>query len=92
MPSLGSHSRLMLVGVAPMLTLVVMDAIKIMDFAVIDGERTIEEQRKNVEAGVSWTMESKHLFPCRAVDLAPYPINWADTEMFCVKNNFGGTK
>lgn len=31
------------------------------DLGISDGIRTEEEQRQNVKAGVSWTMDSKHL-------------------------------
>jgi peptidoglycan L-alanyl-D-glutamate endopeptidase CwlK len=60
-----------------------MEAIEIFDFQVVDGLRTEEEQRMNLAAGKSWTLHSKHLIG-KAVDLAPWPIHWADTEMFCV--------
>lgn len=43
--------------------------------------RTVEEQRANVAKGVSWTMKSKHL-DGRAVDMAPYPIDWKDLGRF----------
>lgn len=58
-------------------------ALQVLDFKVVDGVRTLEEQRMNVARGKSWTMNSKHL-EGKAVDLAPVPLNWADTEMFCV--------
>jgi len=46
-----------------------------MPFRVLEGARTREQQRKNIEAGVSWTMNSRHI-PGRngyahAVDLTP---------------------
>jgi peptidoglycan L-alanyl-D-glutamate endopeptidase CwlK len=46
-----------------------------MPFRVLEGARTREQQRKNIAAGVSWTMNSRHI-PGRngyahAVDLAP---------------------
>lgn len=46
-----------------------------MPFRVLEGARTKEQQRKNIEAGVSWTMNSRHI-PGRngwahAVDLTP---------------------
>lgn len=40
------------------------------DFMIVDGMRTIEEQRINVRKGVSKTMKSKHL-EGRAIDFAP---------------------
>ena len=54
----------------------------IMDFTVIDGIRTREEQRRLVERGVSKTMNSKHLPQAdgysHAVDIVPWPIDWND--------------
>jgi len=41
------------------------------DILVVEGLRTVERQKKLVEAGASWTMNSRHLTG-RAVDLAPY--------------------
>lgn len=51
------------------------------DCAVISGKRTEVEQRELVEAGKSKTMNSKHLIG-KAIDLAPYPIDWEDTKRF----------
>lgn len=83
MPSFGTESKSHLKGVDPRLVAVCNAAIKVIDFAVLDGKRTIEEQRILVARGKSKTMNSKHLDGL-AVDLAPWPITWVDTEMFCV--------
>lgn len=83
MAKFGSNSEAMMKGVDARLVKVLRRAIKIIDFAVDDGVRTIEEQRVNVARGKSWTMNSKHL-DGKAVDLHPVPLCWADTEMFCV--------
>jgi len=75
---LGHSSRNELDGVHPDLVAVVERAIEIteQDFSVADGLRTVEEQRENVERGVSKTMNSKHLPQDdgygHAVDLVPY--------------------
>lgn len=71
--SLGSKSRAELVGVHPDLVRVVERAIALspVDFTVHDGIRTVEEQKRYVAEGVSWTMRSKHL-EGRAVDLVPW--------------------
>ena len=61
------------------------EAIKRIDFSVIDGARTEEEAKANQAKGVSWTNKSKH---CRksksyAFDFIPYPFkNWNDLEGF----------
>lgn len=46
-------------------------SVSAVDFAVICGMRTIEEQRELVEKGASQTMKSKHL-EGKAVDLMAY--------------------
>lgn len=71
-----SHSRLE--GVNPDLVRVVERAIKLtaIDFAVIEGDRAEERQRRLVNSGASQTMRSKHLTG-DAVDLAA----WFDGEV-----------
>jgi len=69
-----------LLGVHPDLVKVVRRALEVskVDFAVIEGLRTPERQRKLVEAGASRTLNSRHLTG-HAVDLAPYiagQIRW----------------
>ena len=70
---LSSRSEAKLEGLDPRLVAVVKSAIhrtKI-DFGVICGMRTLEEQTKLVAAGASQTMQSKHL-QGYAVDLMAY--------------------
>ncbi len=44
---------------------------------ILEGERTVEQQEKNVAKGVSKTMNSKHVrSPAEAVDAAPDPLSW----------------
>jgi len=67
-------------GVDDRLVDVVCRAIEIttVDFAVTEGLRTVETQRKYVEAGKSQTMEPKHLTG-EAVDLVAYingQVSW----------------
>lgn len=67
---LSEKSKLRLVGVHPKLVAVVNRAIQItpIDFAVLEGVRTIERQRELLKAGASQTMRSRHLSG-HAVDL-----------------------
>lgn len=75
---LGKRSKEKLVGVHPDLVRVVERAIEItrQDFAVNEGLRTTERQRRLVASGASQTMNSKHLKQAdgygHAVDLVPY--------------------
>tara|TARA_A100001015_G_scaffold295358_1_gene374227 strand:+ start:529 stop:981 length:453 start_codon:yes stop_codon:yes gene_type:complete len=70
---LSSRSLKKLEGVNEDLVEVVKEAIKItkVDFGVVYGLRTLEEQKKLYAAGRSQTMKSKHL-EGRAVDLMAY--------------------
>ena len=70
---LSQRSLSRLEGVDPRLVAVVHHAIAIteVDFGVICGLRTVEEQKELVAKGASQTMASKHL-DGRAVDLLAY--------------------
>ena len=70
---LSRRSRGNLVRVDKRLSKIVRNAIQIttVDFGVIQGIRTIEEQKALVEKGASQTMKSKHLDGL-AVDLMAY--------------------
>lgn len=62
------------------------ELIKIMDVTVIEGVRSVQQQEEYVRTGKSKTMKSKHLKQddgwSHAVDLAPYPIDWSDSQRF----------
>lgn len=81
-----------LVGVHPDLVRIVHDvmALQIMDFTVVDGLRSIEEQKKLFEKGYSNTMNSLHLKQRtgfgHAVDLYPYPVDFNDKSRFYILN------
>ena len=70
---LGKRSRERLVGVHPDLIIVMSFAIyeTDIDFAVIEGMRTLERQKELVKQGASKTLKSRHLTG-HAVDIAPY--------------------
>ena len=60
------------------------------DCTIVCGHRDEAEQNAAFEDSRSHVMwpDSKHnTFPSRAVDVAPYPIDWADTDRFY---HFGG--
>lgn len=61
------------------------EAIKIMDFTVLQGHRGKEEQNELFDAGHSKVRGgySRHnTNPSRAVDIAPWPIDWEDSGRF----------
>ena len=60
-------------------------AIKRIDFSVIDGARTEEEAKAKQVKGTSWTNKSKHCIKPKsyAFDFIPYPFkSWNDLEGF----------
>lgn len=75
---LGVSSRAHLAGVHPALIAVVEEAIKLtsQDFTVMQGLRSIDEERQHVADGTSRTMHSMHLRQAdgygHAVDLVPW--------------------
>jgi len=87
--SQGSLTRLS--GVHPCLVAIIKLAIQrtSVDFAVVEGARTIAQQRENVAKGTSQTMASYHLPQAdglsHAVDLAPLidgAIPWGNWQVF----------
>lgn len=81
MPEFSAASKQKLERVHPELRRLFDTAVKFYDCQILQGERTVEQQRANVESGVSETMDSKHLIAngreyVEAVDVAPYPVIW----------------
>ena len=81
MPKFGKRSRKRLDGVNIVLVHILNKLVKIMDVTIIEGRRTQERQDELVKKGASKTKFSKHI-EGRAVDVAPYPIDWNDRERF----------
>lgn len=57
------------------------------EIQVIEGKRTKVRQAELVKAGLSKTMNSKHLTTeeeplSKAIDMAPLPLDWDDTKRF----------
>ena len=50
-------------------------AITTVPFVVMETARSVEQQKKNIAKGVSWTMKSRHIVSddglCRAADIVP---------------------
>lgn len=69
----GSASINHLYGVHPDLIAVARLALakSSVDFSVVDGLRTKAQQMENIEKGVSWTMNSRHLTG-HAIDVYPW--------------------
>lgn len=81
MPRFGKRSKSRLKGVDARLVNVLNELIKIMDVTVIEGLRTRERQEELLKQGATKTRFSKHI-EGKAVDIAPYPIDWKDRDRF----------
>lgn len=85
MPSFSASSQKALETTHPLLQEILQEAIKHIDFSVLEGWRSAERQDALWEMGLSKKKagESRHnSWPSEAVDIAPYPIDWEDTERF----------
>ena len=77
----GKRSRKRLKGVDAKLVNVLNELITIMDVTVIEGLRSAERQKELLAKGATKVKYSKHM-EGKAVDIAPYPIDWEDRERF----------
>lgn len=83
-----SYSRIQ--GVHPDLIRVAERALsyRVLDITALPdgGVRTLEKEKQMVAKGASQTLQSKHLIQDdgygHAIDIAPFPIDWKDTEGF----------
>lgn len=85
MPKFGKKSQEKLDSCHPDIQRVMEKAIEIYDFSVIYGFRSLELQKKlyNSRPQLTKTLRGKHNeMPSRAVDIAPYPINWENEKRF----------
>ena len=85
MPSFSQASLRELATLHPDLRMVLREAIKRVDFSVLEGFRGEEKQNKAFDEGKSklrWPQGRHNVWPSRAVDIAPWPIDWTDTERF----------
>jgi peptidoglycan LD-endopeptidase CwlK len=79
----------------PRLQRVLLEVIKYFDFSVLEGHRGEEDQNRAYAKGLSqvrWPFGKHNSLPSKAVDLAPYPIDWSSTEAarqrFCLLAGF----
>ena len=75
MPKFGKRSKQRLQGVDSKLVNVLNEVCKYFDITVIEGIRSQERQNEQVAEGKSKTKFGKHV-QGKAVDIAPYPIDW----------------
>lgn len=85
MPQFGNASRRRLQTCDARLRRVFEEAVEQFDCTVLCGHRGEEEQNKAFEDGkskVRWPDGKHNSNPSRAIDVAPYPIDWEDTRRF----------
>lgn len=86
MPYFGTTSKLRLTTCVAPIRDVMNEAIKFIDFTVVYGQRTEEEQTKAYEEGnsqVPWPESTHNTQPLsEGIDIAPWPIDWNDRERF----------
>lgn len=85
MPTFSAKSLAKLATCDQRLQQVAHEAIQDFDFSVIAGHRNREDQDKACAAGFSktpWPTSNHNCIPSRAMDLAPWPIDWKDVKRF----------
>jgi hypothetical protein len=87
MPKFGKRSKEKLKGVDPRLVVVLERVCKYFDITVIEGLRSQERQNELVDQGKSKTKFGKHV-EGKAVDIAPYPIDWNARDDFHMLGGF----
>ena len=81
MPRFGKKSTRLLRGVDTKLVDVLNEVVKYFDITIIEGVRSQERQNELVAQGKSKTKFGKHV-EGKAVDIAPYPIDWKARDDF----------
>ena len=85
MPKFGKRSKERLETCDNRLQLVFNEVIRYVDCSILEGHRSGERQNKLFEEGktkVKYPNGRHNANPSRAVDVAPYPIDWDDRERF----------
>lgn len=85
MPQFSKLSEQRLQTCDPRLQAILREAIKYTDFTVLCGHRDQDDQDDAVRRGMSktaWPHSKHNAMPSKAVDVAPYPIDWKDTHRF----------
>lgn len=85
MPSFSSRSEAQLATCDERLVHIARHAIKIIDFIVLEGHRDQEGQMRAIMKGTTqlpWPKSKHNRMPSIAMDIAPWPISWLDTERF----------
>jgi len=87
MPKFGKRSKERLRGVDAKLQNVLNEVVKYFDITIIEGLRSQKRQNELVAEGKSKTKFGKHV-DGKAVDIAPYPIDWNARDDFHLLGGF----
>ena len=85
MPVFGRKSTAVLASCDKRLQKIMNMVIEYYDFSAISGHREREEKKSLFDKGFSklkYPYSKHNVFPSKAVDIAPYPIDWKDTRRF----------
>ncbi len=85
MPQFSQRSLGRLQELHPDLQRLLKEAIKHVDFIILEGFRGREAQETAFEQGKSekhWPDGKHNKIPSEAADLAPFPVDWTDTRRF----------
>lgn len=83
MPKFGTASLKQRATLHPRLQLVLDEAIKYFDFAIIEGHRGKAAQNAAYAKKLSqlpWPLGNHNSLPSRAADIAPFPVDWSEKE------------
>lgn len=83
MPKFTARSLALLDNADVRLRAVCVEAIQVYDFTVLESYRDREQQEKDFARGASklqWPNSPHNKHPARAVDLAPFPVDWSEGE------------
>ena len=86
MPRFSKKSLRELETCDPMLQYLFKEVVKHFDCSIIEGKRSLEEQKELLNEGATKTLDSAHLTG-RAVDVYPYPVDFEDRDRW---HYFGG--
>lgn len=87
MPSFSVVSQARLATLDSSLRYILIEAIKYVDFSILVGYRGKKAQDEAVAQGLSktpWPTSKHNTYPSRAVDVAPFPLDFADINAFCI--------
>jgi peptidoglycan L-alanyl-D-glutamate endopeptidase CwlK len=85
MSKLGATSLMRLSTCHDLIKIVILEVSKHIDITVLEGHRNEAAQDLAVAQGRSktpWPTSKHNLMPSKAIDIAPYPVDWSDVARF----------